>query len=129
MLLRLCKKSPLACEWLCDKRDNVRWMESYLTCRKSGGYPSGTTLLKSRRGVGSAHTGGYSTTTANTGVTSPAVIAAGNLASLKSIYANRIHRGTVGSSTYDSDDDPVSLVGAFMFGCFLAICGLVGDNL
>jgi hypothetical protein len=89
----------------------VKWMDGYLTSRKSGGYPHGMTLLKSRRGTSNTQPGAGGGGAMGAGVTSPTVIAGGNLTTLRFILSNGVHRGIVGSSTYDSDDDPSEIVG------------------
>ena len=119
MLLRLCKRSVTACEWVKLNKDRLKWMDAYLTSRKGGGYPHGSSLLKTKRGAGAAgRPGGYhGSSQAGTGaVLSPTVIAAANLSMLKFVMANGAHRGIAGATSYDSDDDPQELVGEWS-GC------------
>lgn len=110
MILRICKQSAMAAAWMKQNKEGVKWMESYLVSRKSGGFPNGTVLLKPRRGVSDVATN-YSPRTQNP--VSPVAIATASLACLKAILSSGVHRGVVDSSTYESDDEPADLVGKF----------------
>jgi hypothetical protein len=112
MLLRLCKHSPHAAAWMKHNRDSLKWIDSYLTSRKSGGFPHGSTLLKSRRGSTGATGGAYTGTVPGAAnAASPVAIAMANLVTLKGVLTGGVHRGVTDSSSYDSDDEPACLVG------------------
>ena len=121
MLIRIIKTSSVAYQWVRNNRSNLRWLENWLNARKSGTYPSGSVLSKPRRG-GVAVTGGAGNgNNAQQGAASATgaqVVLAGTRVAGGGLGIQAIHlllrrclAGEPMGETYDSDDEPQTLVG------------------
>jgi hypothetical protein len=100
MFLRLGKYYPVARAWIKSNKDKLKWMDTWLNTRRSGGHPQGSQMGKVKRTTGN-----------NSTVATPAqnstTIANANLVLLRCIIADK---GDDVLSGYDSDEDPVSLI-------------------
>lgn len=117
MLIRICKHCMLARQWVTQNSDRLRWLDSWLNSRRTGGYPHGSFLSKMRRTAnsGSHAQGGYSGAGAATTGPSAAATATANLSALRALFSGNSpsvkSAGHWQGSGYDSDDDPVELIG------------------
>ena len=99
MLLRIARHFPAVWTWMVNNKQQVRWVEGWLAIRATGGTPSGCSTWKNRRNLAQSHSALGN------------AVAAANAAQMKLIMDGVTWEKANIEKGYDSDDDPMELVG------------------
>ena len=115
MFVRILKVSETAQIFMRNNKGRYRWLQTWLETRKSGVFPSGSVLMKPKRGTSAQTNNGNlspvgSASATGIGMGTKVVGGGAGIGGLL-LLVRRCFAGEPLGDSYDSDDDPTDLIG------------------